>query len=643
MLMQRYILTSVHLLMTLTLYSPSVVESRVSICFTDCINPRVTSDWRERVRNDDGANSETHLAWRRLSYELASTDVGAVLGAFNDSSTPVRPPASDPPTPEPLSAVSLAESYQSDLAEQPSKQSIDISWPIANHHTYASTSSSLPLPQTLDNTTSGTIQYPFKQRDVDIEHPSPRRFASHTALLQRSSTIAFCHRSTSDSPVPPPRSPLRLQRESGNIEETINSYNWERPSPRVAPVIQDVKGVRSGIQPIRPTVVTDCTGPIKRPKSRGSNPRGSSPYLSARKEREERTKARKIRDRRVVRVSTPTPTQTIDTTVHAPLPTPRHRLRKARPHIQIPDLRPPPLNTRAPSGVSSNASGKKITESTRTPVSAVPSEGTVGGTPTTNGEKTGYTPISPTASNASATAEARMALSPVMLVAEEVPIPKVKQSPNPARIVVREGKSYAPRPRSASISCSAMKRRSRQGGQTPSRPGSPSHEYEAEEAPPLPSPPPNRALPRTPPASGSEKPKGTKATSSTDHEKELPLLPADKIISELKEATPHAVSQLRRKPVASTENAGTKDIHVRLEALERQNALLSAALTAVLRTNGAVNGPLSNFPNALLQRPPMAWQQRMERRSAASHGPSNSNESAMKLYHNTRRENLLAS
>jgi hypothetical protein len=146
-----------------------------------------------------------------------------------------------------------------------------------------------------------------------------------------------------------------------------------------------------------------------------------------------------------------------------------------------------------------------------------------------------------------------------------------------------------------------------------------------------------------PPASGSEKPKGTKATSSTDHEKELPLLPADKIISELKEITPHVVSQVRRKPVASTENAGTKDIHVRLEALERQNALLSAALTAVLRTNGAVNGPLSNFPNALLQRPPMAWQQRMERRSAASHGPSNSNDSAMKLYHNTRRENLPAS
>ena len=229
-----------------------------------------------------------------------------------------------------------------------------------------------------------------------------------------------------------------------------------------------------------------------------------------------------------------------------------------------------------------------------------------------------------------------------MLVAEEVPIPKVKQSPKPARLVVKEGKSYAPRPRSASIPRSAMKRRSRHGGQTPSRPGSPSHEYEAEEAPPLPSPPPNRALPPTPPASGSEKPRRPKAIYSTGHEKELPLLPADKIISELKETTPHVASQVRRKPFASAQNASTDGINARLEALEKQNALLSAALTAVLRTNGTVNGALSNFPNPVFQRPPMAWQQRMERRSAASHSTSNSNNSAMKLYHNTRRENLLA-
>ena len=259
---------------------------------------------------------------------------------------PSSPPASDPPTPEPLSAVSFAESYQSDLTEQPSKRSFDIPWPVANHHTYASTSSSLPLPQTLDDTPSATIQYPFKQRDVEIEHPSPRRFASHTALLHRSSTIASCRRSISDSPGPPPRSPLRLQRESSNIEEIITSYNYERPRPRVAPVVQDIMDIKSGIQPIRPTVVTDCTGPIKRPKSRGSNAHGLSPSSSARKQREERTRARKIRDRPVVNVSTPIPTRTIDAIVRAPMPTQRHRLKKARPHIQIPDLRPAPLSTR---------------------------------------------------------------------------------------------------------------------------------------------------------------------------------------------------------------------------------------------------------------------------------------------------------
>ena len=128
--------------------------------------------------------------------------------------------------------------------------------------------------------------------------------------------------------------------------------------------------------------------------------------------------------------------------------------------------------------------------------------------------------------------------------------------------------------------------------------------------------------------------------NAADSEKDLPSLPADKIVAELAESTPHIATQLQRKPVPPPQSntANTNGINARLEALEKQNALLSAALTAVLRTNGAVNVPQYNFGNPMMQRPPMAWQSRMERRNAASHGPTNSNDSAMRLYHNTRRE-----
>ena len=612
----------------LTLYSPSVVDSRVSIYFTDSINPIVTPDERKREKRADESDILVHPAWRR-SYDFASTDAGAVIGAMDHSTNPVRPRASNPPTPEPLSAASFSESFQSGSTEQPPARSFHTGNDVMDRRVYAFTSSSLPLPQAFEDVTDMPTQDPVVEKLIDVKQPSPRRLASHTALLQRSSTISSCHRSASDSPGPPPRSPLRLKRDTKNIEDIITSYSYDTTKPKVAPVIQDTKYFRTGIQPIRPTVVTDCTGPIKRPKSRGSNASGKA---NARMEREERTRARKMRDRPMINISNPIPSRTIDAIVHAPLTPPRHRLKKARPHIQIPDLKPAPLAARASSSTSSNASWKKITETTRTPVSAVPSEGTS----TTLGEKTGYTPISPTASNESPAVEARMALSPVMLVAEEVPIPKAKSPPKPARLVVKEGKSYAPRPRSASIPRSAIKRRSRQGGQTPSRPNSPSQEHGQDEAPPLPSPPPDRALPPTPP--GSEKPRGANCPNVADRQKELPLLPSHKIISQLRDTNTHVAYQAKRKGGSSNDAANDRGIHARLEALEKQNALLSAALEAMIRTNGALNGPIHNVPDTELQRPPAAWETRMARRSAASQVPPSRNNSAMKLYHNTRRE-----
>jgi hypothetical protein len=123
-----------------------------------------------------------------------------------------------------------------------------------------------------------------------------------------------------------------------------------------------------------------------------------------------------------------------------------------------------------------------------------------------------------------------------------------------------------------------------------------------------------------------------------DRQKELPLLPSHKIISQLRDTKAHVAHQAKEKSGSPNDAANDRGIHARLEALEKQNAVLSAALEAMIRTNGALNGPIHNFPDAKHPRPPAAWETRMARRSAASQVPPSRNNSAMKLYHHTRRE-----
>ena len=620
----------------LTVGSPSIVESRVSISFAEGINStEMFDDWLCTLKTVPLSQKvPTPPRKKPEASNSMPTCEEITVRVINHSPSPVRPAASNPPTPEPESAVSIAESYQSDLTEHPAKGFLE-SCRALSSHPVNSTSSSLPLPQISLPHEEFPVRHPSREKDVDIKHPSPQRFASHPVLLQRASSItsSFYTRSVSDSPgPPPPRSPLRLRRDPRTIESVITTRTDGRTTPKIAPSIKDVNEYTAEVQPIKPTIITDCTGPIKRPRSRGKNPFAHLAYSVLRKEREECIRARKLRDR-------PLPTQTIDAVVNAPPLAPRQKLKKARPHIQIPDLRPAPLTTRASSSGSSNASWKKVTEytCTRTPISAVSS----GDTPTSSGKKTGQTLISPTASNESSSAEARMALSPVMLVAEEMPLPKAKPSLKPAKMVMKEGKSYAPRPRSASIPRNAMKRRSRQGTQTPIRPENPDVEREKDDTPPLPSPPPKRDLPPTPSGSGSEKP--TKGKVS-ENNKKLPVLPTYEIVpkanAQLKrggQQIPHVASLVQRKAGSSRESIRNSRVHARLEALEKQNAMLSAALMAVLRTNGTMNAPISGFDDQENPKSTMAWESRIARRSAASHGASNSNGSALEMYMSTRQ------
>jgi hypothetical protein len=157
------------------------------------------------------------------------------------------------------------------------------------------------------------------------------------------------------------------------------------------------------------------------------------------------------------------------------------------------------------------------------------------------------------------------------------------------KVAAHDSKAYAPRPRSAHNAKSAARRRSRASIALPS-----SHAIQqgptAIETPIL---PPSRALPEAPasldPAaevSGHryERHKTSNSGSSsssyeTIHSRETPAY-------EIR-GLPHIVSQAQRLPVRSKTSASRID--ARLEALEKQNALLSAALMAVLKTNGALN------------------------------------------------------
>ncbi|KAK4981618.1 hypothetical protein LTR28_003030, partial [Elasticomyces elasticus] len=141
-----------------------------------------------------------------------------------------------------------------------------------------------------------------------------------------------------------------------------------------------------------------------------TRPAAVTRQTSLRKIREERVQARKLRDRPPsVQKSNIDP----ESPSLVPLAKPSSLVRPTNPpHLDLKALRPAPLRSSSPPPPSSSSS--------------------VG--------QTGYTPSS---------AATQIALSPVMLVAEQLPLRKAVQMVKPARLVLPSRKSPAPRPRSA--------------------------------------------------------------------------------------------------------------------------------------------------------------------------------------------------
>lgn len=639
------------------------MDSHVSISFTDDTRYSSGLDPCYTCFPDS-----TPPPTRQPSVSLGA-EIEPAIRLICRSSSPVRPAASNPPTPE--SASLAAESYRCDLAEHPAKRPLDNFRIPSSQRSGTVSPSNTPLPHLALPQEEFPVKYHRAERDFEIKHPSPRRLGSHPVLMHRTPSMAASlgMRSFSDSPgPPPPKSPLRLCRDPRSIQGLISASRENRKAtPKMAPSIKTVSEYASEYvsdmdpPPIIASVTTECTGPIKGPKSRERNTTKHPLYPMSRKDREERTKQRTICDK---------PDFAIDSVVNASMP-PTRRLRKARPHIQVPDFKPASLATRTSSSASSSASWKKVTEDTLSPVSTVPSQDEKSSLE----GKTGYSPKSPTSSNVSPNSLG-VALSPVMLVAEEVPLPKARSTPKPTRLILRgEGSKYAPRPRSASMSRAALKRRSKGSAGTTSRPSTPDvskPKVKKDTTPPLPSPPPNRALPPTPPVSSSEvikrhKPISKRPSPTDASTKELPLPPSEPLSppplqlrhqhqpsSSFSKGLPHITTQDLRAATSSTSsnNANRAAARIdarleRLEVLEKQNALLNAALMAVLRTDGTLNtgapGQGLGLGEALESERsgPMGWENRVSRRNTAAgrHAASSSNGSAsLDLYLSTRRE-----
>lgn len=543
-------------------------------------------------------------------------EMTTTVGGGRTTPIPIRPPASSPPTPEPLSAISVTRSFMTDLGGSSPKQSFDTGILFESTHPFMSTSRSLPMLNA-----EATGEQPSEpaaagqEEDHGPRQHLPRRFPSQPLLNRKESMAGPANpRSVSHSPGLPARSPLRLARGATNTRDREPSQSTVKASTKRAPSIES--NFSSRMQPalLRATVVTECTGPIKRPKSPVRSGSASSPC------RKERMRAPKLLDRPAAA------SRAIDAVVNDDNPSaPRQRLRKVRPHIQVPDgKRANPLTTRTSSSASSDASWKKVTEFTRVPVPHVSSEDG-----RSNGEKAVNSPVSPVSSRDSR--NDAMTLSPVMLVAEEIPLSKPRSSNSKA-----SGK-YAPRPRSASVPRS--QRQSRPGTRTPSRPSTPTEgSHRKQHTPPMPLPPPMKALPPTPavPTMNNAARQSEMAGLSTRRQQH-PLVPlyskAPEIASSrYAERAQHVVSQTQRTPLTSTFPSPSGDLDTRVDALERKNALLLAALNAMVMTNGRLN---SSTVADVMPRRPMVWQDRIARRNAASKGGHGGE--AFDMYLNSRQ------
>lgn len=422
--------------------------------------------------------------------------------------------------------------------------------PLRSHPITPGPVPSIPPPALPEDEVSPPAVDPVKP--ATLAQPNPRRLSSNVSVLQRTSSDVTGHRlpypsrpgvrSVSSSPgPPPPRSPLRLSIPSESLGEVLGRSTAES-SPDT--YLKDKKPVNEE-QAIRVTKEAavifaareqrdDALPSFLRPGSSGTS---SDVFCT---------------NTNQSKASSSKPLELIDAMVKASQQnTSRRRLRRARPEG------PRPLD-------SSSSHSQHSLEHDQKPDGYCTSPLSIKRSTSIGNFSENYRIIATTASPSPRISHVRMAPS---TRGRNSPVPRGKTSKRS-----RGPKSVA---------------------STPSRAGSASKKSQQPITPELPSPPPRKELPPTPPAKSSSITRsedaidaGLARVSST---KDLPAPPLDESGRSMVFPSPPSSAKTARFKLQPGESSPIT-VEARMEALERRNKLLEAALSAVLKTGGMLNG-----------------------------------------------------
>ena len=423
--------------------------------------------------------------------------------------------------------------------------------PLRSHPVTPGPVPSMPPPALPEHRISSPVAEPTKS--AAFVQPSPRRLNTDSPVLQRTSSdvtgLRFTHhsfregvRSVSNSPgPPPPRSPLRLSIPSESLGEMLGKSTAES-SPDAHGKDKKPVNEEQAIRVTKEAAVVyaareqrdDDLPSFLRPGSSGTSSDVFCTNTSQSK------------------ASSSKPLELIDAMVKASQQnTSRRRLRRARPEG------PRPLDVRSSHSQDSLEREARSNGYCTSPLSAKRT--------TSIGETSeNYRIIATTASPSPRISHVRTASSA-----------KGRLSPVPRGKTSKRGRG----PKSVTS--------------TPSRAGSPSKKTRQSTTPELPSPPPKKGLPPTPCTKndGHSRSEDTAdiGLARTVSTKALPAPPFDESGRGMVFPSPPSSAKTAKFKLQPGESSPV-GIEARMEALERRNRLLEAALSAVLKTGGMLNG-----------------------------------------------------
>ncbi|THX79274.1 hypothetical protein D6D04_05285 [Aureobasidium pullulans] len=526
--------------------NPQIAESRVSVLVTDQLSTDSLHDW---VLGFEGAKTDTKpqehegpealRGWpiKRISQTLPHEETIRVLD--RKIVAPVRP----------LFLGTKARTEQLG-ADRHVRVIRGRTAPLRSHPVTPGPVPSIAPPALPENKASPVVADPVKA--ASLVQPSPRRLHDHPLVLQRTSSdvtgLRFSHlsqdgiRSVSDSPgPPPPRSPLRLSIPSESLGEMLGKSTGGTSPERWArdrtPINEE-----QAIRVTKEAAVTyvdreerdDDLPSFLRPGSSGT-----SSDVFCTNATQSKTGSSK-------------PLELIDAMVKASQQnTSRRRLRRARPEG------PRPLDLGGSHLQGSIERDQRLDGYCTSPRS-------MKRTNSMGDLSENYRIIATTASP-----------SPRISHVRKAPSARGRNSPIPRVKTTKRGRG----PKSMTS--------------TPSRASSPSKKTRQSTTPELPSPPPQKELPPTPRAKSDRLSRmeatleiGLARTSST---RNLPAPPAGENGRSMMFPSPPSSAKTARFKLQAGENSPLT-IEARMEALERRNKLLEAALSAVLKTGGTLNG-----------------------------------------------------